>query len=408
MSFLSCSRILFPLLVGGLAVCGCSDSGGGGGHGSTAAGASTGTIDVQITDAPLRDLSKVTKAEITVERVVIHAAQITSATTASVASGATASANANANPNASTGAANPNANANANGQSQSALDNAKGQNPNALANSNPGSAGGNSGGAMGQGSQGAGGNGGAGQGGGNGNGAGNAKTGGQEIVIFDAATEGGSKAYNLLDLRGGIMAALVKANLPAGRYTHLRLELSGAEVVVDGNSYSLANGLLTIPSGGTAGLKIPFQGAHSLDVQAGQTAQALLDFDLSRSFNVIGPPTNPTQITMSPVIRGANLAASGNLAGVVTTDSGTPADTSDDMPLANAVVTVTETNVPAGQQPATITTFTDAAGVYYVPGLSDGSWDVLFEEGGHDSLTQSGVAVSAGQQTTVDVTITKK
>jgi hypothetical protein len=152
-------------------------------------------------------------------------------------------------------------------------------------------------------------------------------------------------------------------------------------------------------------LTIPFQGNHTLVIQPGQPAQGLLDFDLSRSFNVIGNPASPTRIQMAPVIRGSNTKASGTLAGLVLSDNQTPADTADDVPLANA--TITATLQVQGGQPISITTYTDAPGVYYVPGMDPGDWDVLFQATDHDDMTQSAVTVTVGQQTTLDVTLVK-
>ncbi|MCO5166725.1 MAG: DUF4382 domain-containing protein [Planctomycetes bacterium] len=379
-------------LLGGLTV-GCGGSSGGGGGAATAAAGATGDgqLEVQLTDAPLKDLTLVTKAEVTVERVEVHVAPAGGAASSSGAGtgpaalpanamGGNANANAgnanagnanagNANAgNASTGAGNANAgNANAGNAStgagnanpsSNAAANAMGANPNAAA---AGAAGG-------------------------------PPSGGTWLTIFDAAQAGATKSYDLLDLRGGITAELARATLPAGHYTHMRLVLSGAELVHDQTSYSTANGGLTIVNGA---ILITFSGPNAIVVQPGQTTQVLLDFDIGRSFNSVGPPAAPTGFMLMPTVRGANLATTGAVAGVVLSDGRTPGDASDDAPLASVTVTAT--------RPGTVvTTYTDAQGAYYLAGLDDGSWDVTFQAPNHDDQTVT-VTVVAQQQTTQDV-----
>ncbi|MGE0712267.1 MAG: DUF4382 domain-containing protein [Planctomycetota bacterium] len=383
-----------------LVAAGCSGGGGGGGYASTVAPSTSsgGQLSVELTDAPLKDLTGVTKAEIVVTRVLIHAAAVGSSTSAAPTTAMSGAAASGATPAA--GAGQPAAPA----QGQGAV-NAHGQNPNAGgANSQGQNAQGqnaNAGGASSQGQgQNAGGQnpnaGGANsQGQGNGNGPGN----GTWITIFDAASAGGPKAFNLLDLRGGITAELASAQLPAGSYTHLRLELASAELVRNQTSYSTQNGMLTLT--GSSTVEIHFAGKQQLVIQAGQTSQALLDFDVARSFDVVGNPSAPQGFKLLPVIRGANLAQSGAVAGVVKGDNGTPQDPSDDQPLANATITAT-------LKGATVTTYSDAQGVYFLPGLEEGDWDLLFQATGHADQAHTAVTVTRRQQATLDATLAKK
>jgi Domain of unknown function (DUF4382) len=286
-----------PLGVGLLAIgCGGGSSGGGG---QTAAATQTqpqtGELKVMLTDAPLRDLTGVTKVAVTVERLEIHVAGVgSSSQTGNGNAGqgnsgqgnngqgnngqGVASVNTNANPNSVAGGAR------APGQyAGGANPNAQGNNPQAQAsrgvagvNSNSSSGGGM---ASGQGN---------GQGAGNVNAGGVAAVGsggGSWITIYDASAGGPPKAFNLLDLRGGIMADLSTANLPPGRYDRMRLVVSDAELVRNQTSYSTTNGLLTIPAGATSGVTINFPGPDALTITAGQQTQVLLDFDLASSIN---------------------------------------------------------------------------------------------------------------------------
>lgn len=405
-------RFLIPssLILFGLVVSGCSGGSSGGGGSTAPAATNEGTIDVKLTDAPLTDLTGVTKAEITVERVLLH---LSNGNTAPVGTGASTAPVATTtgqgqqgqqgqgqtNPNAggaasqgqgqaTTGGSNPNAGGAASqGQGQAQA----GTNPNASGS-----------GSQGQGSNAGGTNPNA--GGGNGSGVG---SGANWVTVFDAAVAGAPKVYNLLDLRGGIMADLAQANVPAGKYTQIRLELSDACLTMHGVDYSITNGLLKAPSNS---IVISLNSANAIDVLPGQTSRALLDFDLSRSFNVIGSPQNPSSVQMNPVLRGANLDTTGTVAGVTRSDNGTPNDPSDDVALPNCMVTLT----PKAQQGSgngqgnagAFTTFADAQGAYFVAGLEAGDWDVTFSEGGHTDRTDP-ATVTQGQQTTLDATLVK-
>lgn len=141
--------------------------------------------------------------------------------------------------------------------------------------------------------------------------------------------------------------------------------------------------------------------SHHLVVVAGQTARALLDVDIARSLNLVADASAPQGFTLLPTIRAANLAHSGSIAGAVRSDDRTPADTSDDAPLANATVTATSSGT-------TVTTYTDAQGVHVLPGLDAGDWDLLLQATGHDDLARPAVTVASRQQTTVDAVLVQQ
>jgi len=197
------------------------------------------------------------------------------------------------------------------------------------------------------------------------------------------------------------MAELANAQLPDGTYRHIRIVISAAELVVNNESFSSANGKLVIDAAAIAGIQIPLPGPHAIVVQNGQVAQALLDFDVAASFRP-DDPQNTTRYFMLPVIRAANLATTGSLAGVVRSDAGTPNDAGDDVVLPMAGVRVTQNGQPAG------VTFSDAQGVYFIPGLPPGDVDVTFRAPGHDPLTVNAVTIQAQQQTSQDATLVKQ
>ena len=101
--------------------------------------------------------------------------------------------------------------------------------------------------------------------------------------------------YDLLELQGGVTAALGDAEIPAGTYSQLRLVLSDASVVVDGETFEL-----TVPSGEQSGLKLNFD----FVVESGKTYQMLLDFDAQSSIKKAGP-----KYLLTPVITVKSFAA---------------------------------------------------------------------------------------------------
>jgi hypothetical protein len=81
--------------------------------------------------------------------------------------------------------------------------------------------------------------------------------------------------YDLLTLQNGVFATIGMGEVPAGRYTQIRLMLgSGSTVVVDGVTYPL-----TVPSGLQTGLKL----VGTFDVPEGGLLDIALDFDAARS-----------------------------------------------------------------------------------------------------------------------------
>lgn len=213
------------------------------------------------------------------------------------------------------------------------------------------------------------------------------------VTIFDAASMGGPRTVDLLRLRGGITETLIDAQLPAGTYRQVRLVITGGEVVMDTpggtRTYSSDNGLLALTSADRSGLKLMF-GNTPVEVVGGLTSDLLLDFDLARSFNAIGDPTNPTSIQLHPVVRAVDASTAGTIAGVVASIAGV----------------VSGAEVAALQSGAVVTsTSTDAQGVYAIHGLPAGAYDVSVSAPGFAPTTVTGVVVVPANRTTVDVTL---
>ena len=95
--------------------------------------------------------------------------------------------------------------------------------------------------------------------------------------------------YDLLQLQNGITAALGNAEIPAGSYSQIRLIVSSAEVVIDGEHHELK-----IPSGENTGLKLNFDFA----MEGAETYDLVLDFDAQESVKKAGP-----NYLLTPVIK---------------------------------------------------------------------------------------------------------
>lgn len=136
---------------------------------------------------------------------------------------------------------------------------------------------------------------------------------GGPITIADTAA-----SYNLLSLRNGVTALLGSATIPTGSYEQLRLIVDSAQVVLAPGLH-LANGdtiaSLRVPSGMQTGIKVDFGG--SLRVTPGQT-DIVVDFDVSRSFILTGPPTGPHAVMFKPVIHATAQDVSGSIEGTST------------------------------------------------------------------------------------------
>jgi len=121
--------------------------------------------------------------------------------------------------------------------------------------------------------------------------------------------------YDLLSLQNGVTALLGSKTIPTGSYEQLRLIVDSARVVFDSGLH-LANGdttaSLRVPSGMETGIKVNF--GEPLRVTPSQT-DIVVDFNVSQSFVLMGPPSAPIGVLFTPVIHAAAQDVSGSIAG---------------------------------------------------------------------------------------------
>jgi len=196
--------------------------------------------------------------------------------------------------------------------------------------------------------------------------------------------------FNLIELRNGVVDELLKMEIPEGKYNLLRLYVEEATLKIkDGDTYKVK-----VPSGQQTGIKIFVKPDFS--VTGGLTTELLLDFDLSRSFQMIGSFNNPRGINgfhFKPVIRAVNNSTAGRIIGTV-------ADTSL-VKLANAQVWVMQDTVIAE-------TFTDSLGHYGLIGLPAGEYSLFATKENYDTVNYTGVKVVTGNMTLKDFMLTHK
>ena len=196
--------------------------------------------------------------------------------------------------------------------------------------------------------------------------------------------------FNLIELRNGVVDELLKMEIPEGKYNLLRLYVEEATLKIkDGDTYKVK-----VPSGQQTGIKIFVRPDFS--VTGGLTTELLLDFDLSRSFQMIGSFNNPRGINgfhFKPVIRAVNNSTAGRIIGTV-------ADTSL-VKLANAQVWVMQDTLIAE-------TYTDSLGHYGIIGLPAGEYSLFATKENYDTVSYKDVKVVTGNMTLKDFMLTHK
>lgn len=111
--------------------------------------------------------------------------------------------------------------------------------------------------------------------------------------------------YDLLKFRNGLDTLLVRAELPVGKVSQIRLILGdGNAVVVDGETYAL-----TTPSAQESGLKLNLKETFV----AGGSYNIWIDFDASKSIH----QTGSGKYMLKPVIRAYSSATDGRIKGYV-------------------------------------------------------------------------------------------
>jgi phosphatidate phosphatase APP1 len=202
---------------------------------------------------------------------------------------------------------------------------------------------------------------------------------GEHVVLSEDGTDG---FVNLLDLQGAATTPIAEADIDPGEFVQLRLVVEAAQVeLADGYEFRDGSTVkdLMVPSGAQTGIKLNLHDAVSegpLTIVPGETV-LVLDFDVSRSFVILGNPKTPAGIRgmiFTPTIRvtGEDVAAS---------ISGTVGTSLSQVSVEGLTVRAdpTDGGTVDGYQTQSGTTLTDADGNYTIHFLVPGTYDVTVE-----------------------------
>jgi len=220
-------------------------------------------------------------------------------------------------------------------------------------------------------------------------------TGGDWIVIAEPR-----RTFDLLQLQQGTTAILGEGEIPAGQYHAIRMTIDtslssiqgfGGEVPVNWNNYSGSN-------------EMPLYASVDYPVNvSSEGAEIVIDFDLGRSF--LWDLYGTQMFTLFPWLRAISTAATGTIAGTVTTDDNGAVE-----PVPNASVTVCSRS-PCDSQSATNVVASgrsDNAGRYKVAFVRAGTYLVRIERADHpwlDAVISPAVQVTTGDTATLSVVL---
>jgi len=196
---------------------------------------------------------------------------------------------------------------------------------------------------------------------------------------------------DLLHLRNGITRELLNLEIPQGKYDMIRLYVDSAGLKIREH---LSPFRCKVPGGAQTGIKIFIKPA--LIVEGGLTSELLLDFNLGRSFVMLGNLEHHMGVTgfiFKPVIRAVNYSTTGRIEGIVKDNS--------DIRLAN-------THVWLMQDTIISTAFTDSLGYYAMIGIPAGIYSVYATKENYDTVSYKDVKITAANRTTVNFLLTKK
>jgi len=174
--------------------------------------------------------------------------------------------------------------------------------------------------------------------------------------------------YDILQFRNGLDTLLMRATLPAGTISQIRLILgSNNSVVVGGTSYPL-----NTPSAQESGLKLNLNQTFA----ANGSYDIWLDFDAAKSIVLTGSGT----YKLKPVIRAYSATTNGSVKGYI-------------LPLTSLAVVYA---IDGTDTLAAIPSSTD--GFFKISGMASGTYTIMVQPGiaGLAVYSQTGVSVTYG------------
>ena len=127
--------------------------------------------------------------------------------------------------------------------------------------------------------------------------------------------KGDPVTVDLLEWTNGNKLLLGSADVPAGKYTQVRIIIDEAKIGVNGDVFPL-----TVPSGAQTGLKFGPQ----FSIEEGSVYDIVFDFDVNQSIVVNGPKKDPKSYKLKPHIRMVAIAVAGSISGMVSNPQDLP------------------------------------------------------------------------------------
>ena len=188
--------------------------------------------------------------------------------------------------------------------------------------------------------------------------------------------------FDLMKLRNGITQEITNIDIPQGNYNLIRLYVVEASLKIKDQMTTYK---VKVPSGMQTGIKISI--SPSLTVVGGLSTELILDFDLSKSFVMRGNMDHSAGVNgfiFKPCIKATNNSTAGRVEGQVIDIS--------NLLIENAKVWIEKDTVIS-------TAFTDLTGHYAFIGVPSGTYSVYSTKENYDTVSYSGVVVTAGNRT---------
>jgi hypothetical protein len=182
--------------------------------------------------------------------------------------------------------------------------------------------------------------------------------------------QGEPVTVDLLEWTNGKSMVLGSADVPAGKYTQIRIKIDDAEIGVNDQVYSLE-----VPSDAQTGLKFGPQ----FNINAGSTYELIVDFDACRSIVTTGLEKDPTGYKLKPRLRVIAMAITGSISGNVSNP--------DSLPVAYAI---------QGSDIITSSIVSPDDGYFMLSFLPEGFYKVSVVDTSDNSYEQDDLQVTVG------------
>ena len=207
------------------------------------------------------------------------------------------------------------------------------------------------------------------------------------FVVFEKDT-----TIDLLQLSNGVTAILAELEIPVGIYTEVRLHVVEASIKVKGVDTLFK---LKILSGTSSEIKLKIRPA--LEVKEGVETELLLDFDVSRSFKIIGNDHGKKGIKgfmFKPVVRAVCNNKTGRLEGLVIDDK--------NVKLSDAWVTLLSGSDTIASSKTT------QGGFYAIIGIPEGDYSVACSKEGYIDQKINKISITASKVLKQNFTLVKE